>query len=382
MKIYDILIIGGGSVGLPTAYEFAKRGLKVGVIDKEASPGQGQNKSAIGGIRATHSDPSKIAISQKSIQLISNMQKEHGYDVQWKQGGYLYPVYTKAHEKTLKELLEIQHQLKLDIDWATPDEITKLVPGINCKNLRGGTFSPSDGSASPLMVSDAYYQLGRKAGADYFFREYVMDMKCSNRKIKKVMTNKDEYSAELIINCAGAYANPIGKMSGQDIPVFPESHEAGITQPVQALFDPMIVDIRPVSDSQNYYFYQNHEGQIVFCITPLPVRSGTDRDNTSVFLPQVVKRMIELYPRLRSLSVRRTWRGLYPMTPDGFPLVGMSSTMENNFLAVGMCGQGFMLGPGLGKIIAEHIADKNPNHDYIFRDLNPYRDFNSEEKLQ
>ena len=382
MKKFDVLFIGAGSVGLPAAYYFAKRGLKVGVIDKEASPGQGQNKSAIGGIRATHSDPAKIAIAQESIKLIKNMQEEHGYDVLWKQGGYLYPVYSEAHEKTLKELLEIQHEYKLDIDWVDCERISQLAPGINCNGLRGGTYSPGDGSASPMLVADAYYQLGRKAGAEYFFREYVMKMKSDKSKINKVITNKDSYSADLIINCAGAYAREIGSMSGQDIPVFPDSHEAGITQAVQPLFDPMIVDIRPVADSKNYYFYQNSEGQIVFCITPLPLISGTNRDNTSVFLPQVVKRIIELYPRLRNLRVRRTWRGLYPMTPDGFPIVGMSNKMENNLLAVGMCGQGFMLGPGLAKIMAEYYIDGNTKHEFIVRELDPYRKFDTEEKLK
>ncbi len=382
MNKYDVLFIGAGSVGLPAAYHFAKRGLKVGVIDKEASPGQGQNKSAIGGIRATHSDPAKIAIAQESIRLIAGMRKEHGHDVLWKQGGYLYPVYTERHENTLKELLKVQHKQNLNIDWVDCKCISGLAPGINCNNLRGGTFSPGDGSASPMLVADAYYQLGRKAGAKYFFREYVMKMKTHSGKITEVITNKNSYSADLIVNCAGAYAREIGRMSEQDIPVYPDSHEAGITQPVQALFDPMIVDIRPVADSKNYYFYQNSEGQVVFCITPLPLRSGTDRDNTSVFLPQVVKRMIELYPRLRNLRVRRTWRGLYPMTPDGFPIVGMSNIIENNLLVVGMCGQGFMLGPGLGKILAEYFVDGNKEHKFIFNDLDPYREFKADEILK
>ncbi|MEA3392468.1 MAG: FAD-dependent oxidoreductase, partial [Candidatus Marinimicrobia bacterium] len=98
MRTYDILIIGAGSVGLPTAYYFANKGVSVAVIEKEASVGRGQNKAAIGGIRATHSDPAKIAICQESIQQVSNMEKDHGYDVNWKQGGYLYPVYIKKDE--------------------------------------------------------------------------------------------------------------------------------------------------------------------------------------------------------------------------------------------------------------------------------------------
>ena len=113
----------------------------------------------------------------------------------------------------------------------------------------------------------------------------------------------------------------------------------------------MVVDIRPTQDSANYYFYQHATGQIVFCITPLPPIVGTDRRETSVFLPQVSRRMVGLIPRLRHLRVRRTWRGLYPMTPDGFPIVGEAPELAGYIHAVGMCGQGYMLGPGLGPLL-------------------------------
>jgi len=382
MKTYDILIIGAGSVGLPTAFHFASRGVSVAVIEKEASVGRGQNRAAIGGIRATHSDPAKIAICRDSIIQVSEMQEKHGYDVLWKQGGYLYPVYSDKDELALKSLLTIQHKFNLNIDWVSPETIRELVPGINTKELRGGTFSPEDGSSSPILLADAYYQLAKKNGADFYFNEEVLYMKMKGKTITDVVTDKNSYSGGLVINCAGAYGRELAEMTGQDLPVYPDSHEAGITQPVEHLFDPMIVDIRPADRSKNYYFYQNKEGQVVFCITPLPVKAGLDCDNTSEFLPQVVKRMIEIYPRLRNLRVRRTWRGLYPMTPDGFPIIGMSREIKNNMLAVGMCGQGFMLGPGIGKLLAETVVDGSKDHQFIFDQLTPYRNFDEEEMLK
>ena len=76
-----------------------------------------------------------------------------------------------------------------------------------------------------------------------------------------------------MINSAGAQAKHIGSLINLDIPVEPESHEAGITEPVKKFFSPMVVDIRPSTDgkfgnSKNYYFYQNNEGKIIFCLTP------------------------------------------------------------------------------------------------------------------
>ena len=68
-KVYDAIIVGAGSVGLPTAFFLAEAGLTPLVIDQFASPGQGSNKAAIGGIRATHSAPSKIRLCIKSIEI-------------------------------------------------------------------------------------------------------------------------------------------------------------------------------------------------------------------------------------------------------------------------------------------------------------------------
>jgi sarcosine oxidase subunit beta len=96
----------------------------------------------------------------------------------------------------------------------------------------------------------------------------------------------------------------------------------------------------------------------------------------------VARRMVEVIPRLKNLRVRRTWRGLYPMTPDGLPIVGETSEVPGFILAVGMCGQGFMLGPGLGELLARLVQGKLSDED---RDtlsyFSPYRKFKDQEKL-
>ncbi|MDD5360862.1 MAG: FAD-binding oxidoreductase [Ignavibacteria bacterium] len=382
MKNYDVIIIGAGSIGVPAAYYLAKKGLKICVLEKLPSEGRGQNRAAIGGIRATHSDPAKIKICRMTIDIIKNFESEHGIDVDWIDGGYLYPVYDEEIGNKLKQLLEVQKELKLNIDWIDSSKINELVPGINRENLIGGTFSPEDGSASPLKVTGAYLKLARDKKADFVFGEEVIALKTDNGAITAVETNKEKYSAGIVINAGGAYAKEVGALCGIEIPVDPDCHEAGITEPVKPFFKPMVVDIRSDEHSSNYYFYQNKEGQVVFCITPGPQIFGKDTDNTSTFLPLVVKRMLKLYPRLRNLRIRRTWRGLYPMTPDGFPIVGWTNEIKNLFLAVGMCGQGFMLGPGLGSIISDILADKSKDFDFILNQLSLYREFAGTEVLK
>jgi sarcosine oxidase subunit beta len=172
-------------------------------------------------------------------------------------------------------------------------------------------------------------------------------------------------------------------MVGLEVPVVPDSHEAGITEPVARFLEPMVVDIRPTKGSKNYYFYQHRPGPVVFCITPDPPIVGTDRRETSVFLPMIAKRMVDLMPKLTNVKVRRTWRGLYPMTPDGFPIVGRARELEGYIHAVGMCGQGYMLGPGVGALLTRMVrGDLTPEDEEILEELSPYREFGGEEKLK
>lgn len=382
MQKFDTVIIGAGSVGLPLSYYLSKKGQKVAVIEKEHSYGRGQNRAAIGGLRATHSDPAKIKICQMSIDILKNMEKDHGFEIDWLEGGYLYPIYEEAKEKALKELLVNQKSYGLDIDWISPEEIRELVPGINMNGLRGGTFSPQDGSASPLKTAGAYYSLSLDAGTTFFFDEEVVEFSKEGGKLISVKTDKRVLSADIFINAAGGNAKEIGAMCGLDLPVYPDSHEAGVTEPVKYFFKPMVVDLRSDNQSANFYYYQNEGGQIIFCVTPDPKILGKDCDNTSEFLPLITRRIVDIHPRLKNIRVRRTWRGLYPMTPDGFPIVGRPKDIDNIFLAVGMCGQGFMLGPGLGKIISEIIVDKTDKYNFILDQLSLYRQFEGNEMLK
>ncbi|MCK5410085.1 MAG: FAD-binding oxidoreductase, partial [Candidatus Heimdallarchaeota archaeon] len=371
------------SVGVPAAYSISREGLKVAVIESLPSTGQGQNKKAIGGIRATHTNPAKIILCQDSIDIISNWENRHGHDIEWFQGGYTFVAYNEAHEQLMKENLVIQKESGLNINWVEREKIIELVPGISKEGLLGGTYSPEDGSSSPLKTLYAIQKQSLSNGVEYFFKESVTNIELKNGTIKKVITNKDEYEADLVINAAGASAKQIGEMVGLNLPIFPDSHESGISEPVQKFIDPLVVDIRPGEGTKNFYFYQNMEGKFILCLTPEPVIPGINENETSVFLPQVSQRLIGLIPRTKHLKMRRTWRGLYPMTPDGSPIVGKVTNLEGYINAVGMCGQGFMLGPGLGELVARIVMEKtSPSDDRILEELSLERDFGKVEKLK
>jgi len=382
-RSFDVIIIGAGSVGTPTAMFLAEAGIRTLVIDKFSSAGQGSNKHAIGGLRATHSDPAKIRICLRSLEIFGTWDDRTGESLEWRKGGYAFVAYAEREEKILKELLIAQKKHGLNIDWLDKKELLDIIPDLKPEDLIGGTFSPDDGHASPLLSAHAFYTHAKRAGAEFHFRESATGLIIEGGRVRGIRTDQAEYGAEIVINAAGPWGAEVAQWAGIDVPVRPDSHEGAVTEPVARFLDPMVVDIHPTDASTNYYFFQHATGQVIFCITPNPSIWGFDTRETSSFLPLVANRMVNIMPRLKNIRVRRTWRGLYPMTPDGAPLVGWAREVQGFLLAVGMCGQGFMIGPGLGEMLVHLVkGDLTAKDGELLEVLSPYRTFAAMEKLK
>jgi sarcosine oxidase subunit beta len=217
----------------------------------------------------------------------------------------------------------------------------------------------------------------------YRFNEQVTGIATEKGRVTGIKTDKESYSAEVVVIAAGAAAREVGELAGLQVPVIPDSHEAGISAPVEQFLGPLVVDLRPGPEGKtaNFYFAQNREGQIIFCYTPRELFQGTNREPTSDFLPILARRMISLLPRLKGILVRRVWRGLYPMSPDGLPICGQVEEPKGLYLAAGLCGQGFMLGPGMGKNLANLIVRGQPLIDpAAFASMSFHRDFGGAKK--
>lgn len=380
---YDVIIIGAGSVGVPAAYFLSSAGLKVLVIESLPSVGQASNKHAIGGVRATHSEPSKIHLGNRSLAVFSSWMEETGDDIEWRQGGYSFVAYDQKNASVLQKLIRWQQQHALNIAWLTPEALLNIIPSLNPEGLLGGTFSPEDGTASPLKAAFSFHQRAVQAGATFHFNENVINFLQDGDRVTGVISNRGEYHSQWVINAAGGWAKDISMKMGIDVPVNPDSHEAAITEPVAPLFKQMIVDMRLRPGSENFYFYQHPTGKIIFCMTPDPPILGMQTVASNNFLPKAARRLLEIVPILKHIRVRRVWRGTYPMTPDGSPILGPINGLDGFLLAVGMCGQGFMFGPGVGLLLKDFILNDLDNADkIILESLSIHRQFKSTEVLK
>lgn len=366
---FDVIVIGGGIIGLATAYYLTRQNQSVLVLEKEYI-GAGSTGRCISGVRAQFSTETSIKIAMHSIELFKRMENDFGFPVEWAPSGYLFLAHDAARKAAFEKVLTLQRQLGLEVRLLTKAEITDHFPYLNATDLIAGTFCPSDGQADPFKVLKGYFLGIKKLGGVIKTRTEVIGIESKGVERFQVVTRDGErFQAPKVLNAAGPYAREVGQMVGLSLPVEPERHEALITEPVEYMHIPMIVDYR----ADGGYFVQRLTGQFVGCYTPVPRVPGHDLSSSLEFLSDMPRRMMRLVPALRDVAVVRQWGGSYSMTPDGNPIVD-ETEIPGFFVSAGMCGHGFMLGPALGQYLAEFMLYQKWPFD--MSELAYLRDFN------
>ncbi len=346
---YDIAIIGGGIIGLATGYYLSQNSdLKIAVIEKKYI-GAGSTGRCIAGIRHQFSTPGSIKLMKESVSLFAAMEEEFGFSVEFHQGGYLLLAHNENLAGVFRNNVEIQQREGVNVRLVSPDEIRELFPHVNIDGVLLGAYCPDDAQAFPFAVLKGYKKGITRNGGDFIIGNGVKELKKDKNFVIR-LDDGEVIEAAKVVLAAGPWTGELGSQVGLDLPLFPERHEALITERMPKFLDPMVVDYR----TDGCYFQQLVTGQVIGCYSPYPVVPGIREDVSFEFMPQLAWRMSRLVPALKNASVLRQWSGSYTMTPDGNPIMG-ESEVENLYIGSGMCGHGFMFGPAMGKNLANYI---------------------------
>ena len=373
-KNYDITIIGAGIIGMATAYYLSQKGIKVGVIERKYI-GSGSTGRCIGGMRHQFSTPTAIRLMKESMGCFARMEDEFGFSVEFYQGGYLLLAHNEKMDEVFKENIKIQKKEGINVSLITPEEVKEIVPHLNSDGVVSGAFCPDDGQAYPFAVLKGYRKmiLGKKG--EIVLSNPLVNIKKGTR-FELLLEDGKKVETQKVLLCAGPWTKTIADTLGLDLPLFPERHEAVITERMPKFMEPMIVDYR----TDGCYFQQMVTGQIIACYTPVPNVPGIREDASFEFLPQIAWRMSRLVPALKNATMLRHWAGCYTMTPDGNPIMD-ETEIDGLYVGAGMCGHGFMFGPAMGKHLAKFITDAEWDMD--FSEFSLKRDFKKEaEKLK
>ncbi|MBE0665902.1 MAG: FAD-binding oxidoreductase [Candidatus Aminicenantes bacterium] len=372
---FDVIVIGGGIIGLASAYHLSRRGQRVLVLEKKY-PGSGSTGRCIGGIRQQFSTPGAIRLMQESVRQFRSMREDFGFSVEYHEGGYLFLAHDPLHLQTFKAILPLQLEFGLKVEMLDAGACLKIAPQLNPEGLLGGVFSPEDGQAYPFKVMEGYIQEIKKQKSQVCFFSEVNEIIVEKETAKGVRTTAgDTFHADVILNASGPWAREVARLAGLELPIEPEEHEAFITDRLPPIFTTMVVDYR----ADGCYFCQRSNGQVIGCYSPVPNKPGIHTESSLEFLVEMSKRTVRLVPELAKARVIRHWGGCYSMTPDGSPFIDRTK-IKGLYVANGMCGHGFMFAPAIGRYVSEIIMDGR--YPFDWSEFSMGRDFSRQELMK
>jgi sarcosine oxidase subunit beta len=344
-------------MGCSLAYHLARDGRKVVVIDR-GKIGQGATAACAGGIRAQFSTEVNIRIGMEAKRVLANFVGETGQSADFRQVGYLFLLTTDDERQRFADNIRLQRRLGMeDVVELTPTEARAMVPGLRTDDLRGATFSPSDGLAGPNEVTYGYANAARRLGAVILEDTPLKAFLSDGSTVRGIVTNTGETEAAETVICAGPWAAPVGAMLGLTLPVEPSRRQVFVTEPFEGIGrgSPMTIDFHT-----SFYFHPEGEG-VLFGMSDPATPPGDDTSVDWSLLDRITAVAERRWPPLLDARVKSAWAGLYENTPDFQPLIG--PLQPGLWIAAGFSGHGFMMAPVIGRWLASWMTGGAPTAD-------------------
>ena len=352
-----VVVIGGGIMGCSAAYELAKKGQSVILLEKGFIGAEASGRNG-GGVRQQKRDPAELPLAIESVKIWQGLQEELQWEFEYQQGGNLHILRNLDRYDFLIEQLQFSQKAGLDVRLLSPDETRQLLPTLR-KNLDilGSTYCPSDGKANPLFVSKAYAKAAQKLGAEIREHEPLARLEVKSGRVVAAVTAHAEYRASDFVIAAGAWSRPICNQIGLDFPVEVKRSQLLVTEPLPPAFTEFIS-----ADDCNGYFRQALSGGIHIGIPSAPIEDNNKSTGYDAF-KIAGESCMTLFPFLAKVNIVHSWAGLTNWTPDAVCIIDKAPGVEGCYLTAGHSGHGFCLGPITGRLLAEWIVDGTPSMD-------------------
>lgn len=365
----DVVIVGGGVVGLSTAYHLARVGVERVVLVERDDFGSGSTSKAAGGVRANFSDAVNVALGLRSLETFERFGAEFGQEIDLRQPGYLILLEDEADLPVFRVSSELHHAMGVESRLLTPAEAAELCPVISTDGVIAAIHTPRDGHCTPESVVLGYATAARRAGATLVSGCEVTDIATDGRAITHVHTSAGSIATDHVVCAAGAWSRVIGWYVGVDLPVTPLRRQIAVTEPVPGLPPdlPFTVDF-----SSSFYFHNEGRGLLL----GLPEREESwsfDVSRHPEWLEDLAAALERRTPTLADVGLAAGWAGLYEMTPDHNALIGRSTHVPGFLYATGFSGHGFLMGPAVGEVMRDLVLGWTPAIDVSALSLERFR---------
>ncbi len=358
MKPVAVAIVGGGVMGASVAWHLAARGVHdVVVFDRGARPGEGSTGKATGGFRAQYATAINVRLSLLAREKLLRFEEEIGADAGYVQAGYLWLAFTERELAVLRDGRKVQHAEGLrEVVEVSGDDVARLNPAVCRDGVLGGAFCPTDGFIGPLAILEGYVRAAQRLGVRFEWGSEVTGLEREGDRVVALKASGVRVAAGAIVNAAGAWAAPVARLAGVELPVTPLRRQVAATVPCDLLPADMPMTIW----AGDGFHLRVRDGRVLL-LWPTPGIPGRPYD-ASVdpgWVKAVMAKADVRVPVLRGTPIDNAacWAGLYEMTPDKHAILGRAPGCSNVYLINGSSGHGVMHAPALGQLLAEIICD-------------------------
>jgi glycine oxidase len=358
---YDAVFIGGGVIGLASAWRAAARGTRVCVLEAER-PAAGATGVAAGmlapGGEASWGEDELLAFNLESLRrwpgLVEELEAISEIDVGFAQDGALHVALDRDEFESLRRRYDLHRQLGIESEWLMGGACRKLEPGL-ATGVRGGAYVPGEASVDPRRVALALLEALDREGVPVHQGARVSSAERADGRWKLRVDRRD-LSAETLVLAAGCW-------SGQAEWILPEERPA--VRPVKG----EIVTLRGSADQpvcerivagDRVYIVPRADGRLIVGATV--EEKGFDTTVTAGGVHELLREAYRLLPEIAELELAETLAGLRPGTPDNAPLIGWSG-VEGLLIATGHFRNGVLQAPLTADCVAALLAGEEPPAD-------------------
>ncbi len=364
MERTEVLVIGGGIIGISAAFFLSKQGIEVTLIER-GEIGREASGATAGSMALQNKELEVLCLAEESLRTWAELQTELNEDLGFRQHGGLRVAESREQLQRLRSEVGEQRKMGLELEMLSPADLKSFAPYLG-SSVVGASFCEKDARGDPLVASVALAKAAKARGAKIHVNEKVAGIKVSGPDRFLVRTSKGEYKSRCVLNCAGVWSKDIFQMIGLDVPIRLAPLQAIITEQVPDLFSLMITHIEgkltlKQLDSGNIFIGGGWRAIG-------DVRTGTKKV-CSESLRGNSQYACRVIPALKGLNVIRCWAGLEGRSPDLFPLLGNLKHIPGFYSACCVKG-GFTMGPILGKLVSELIVKGRTSFPIAGFDIN------------